>query len=121
MKPIVIGRYYVDNYLVLFITKTLVNVTSVDCSDVSIFNIVYSKCFSIWYPLKRQPQAQEKSNKGRYIIWLSNVLWIISYKISCKCEWYEIYNKYTLSYLYMMWIEVGENLEYKLQMNTNLP
>ena len=33
MKPIVVGRYYIDTYLALFITKTLTNITSIDCSE----------------------------------------------------------------------------------------
>ena len=33
MKPIVVARYFVDNYIALFITKTLTNITSIDCSE----------------------------------------------------------------------------------------
>ena len=37
MDSIVVGRDYVDNYIVLFTTKILTNVTSVDSSKVCIF------------------------------------------------------------------------------------
>ena len=33
MKPVVVGRYYIDTYLALFTTTTLTNVTSIDCSE----------------------------------------------------------------------------------------
>ena len=37
MKPVVVGRYYIDSYLALFVTKTLVNVTSIDCSEACMY------------------------------------------------------------------------------------
>ena len=44
MKPVVVGRYYIDGYIALYITKMLTNVTSIDCSEVRIIsNYIFFK------------------------------------------------------------------------------
>ena len=37
MKPVVVGRGLIDGYIALFTTTILSNVTSIDCSQISIY------------------------------------------------------------------------------------
>lgn len=64
MKPIVVGRYYVDNYLVLFITKTLVNVTSIDCSEISIYRQCSFYLFIV-YDIHLKDDHKHKRNQTK--------------------------------------------------------
>ena len=57
MKPVVVGRYYVDTYISLFITTTLVNITSIDISEACISGFLFSYPDSKEYSLERPEQA----------------------------------------------------------------
>ena len=37
MKPVVIGRYYIDGYVTLYVTTILSNVTSIDIGEACIY------------------------------------------------------------------------------------
>ena len=63
MKPVVVGRYYIDNYIVFFITRTLVNVTSIDCSKVCIF--LLNKFYTIVYDIHLKDDHKHKKNQTR--------------------------------------------------------
>ncbi len=70
MKPVVVGRYTIDGYLTLFITTTLVNITSIDCTEACIFytviflflvNIIHLKDDN-----KHKYQQSEEDNQYNY-------------------------------------------------------
>ena len=63
MKPIVVGQYYVDNYIAIIITKTLVNITSFDCSKVCIFLLVIFH--SIIYYIHLKDDHKRKINQTK--------------------------------------------------------
>ena len=122
MKPVVVGRYYIDGYLTLFITTTLVNITSIDISEacisfIYVFTNILVKNIHIKDQNKHKLYQIEEDNLFNYDMYYGIYQTRIAASVNDM--------KFLLSMCLLLEsdtsIEVGENLEYKLQLNTNLP
>ena len=122
MKPVVVGRYYIDGYLTLFITTTLVNITSIDISEACI-SFIYVFIDLLVKNIHLKDQNKHKLHQIEEDNLYNFDMYYGTYHTRIGASTNDM--KYLLSmYLLIesdMSIEVGENLEYKLQLNTNLP
>ena len=121
MKPVVVGRYYIDGYLALFITTTLVNITSIDCTEACIF--VFNYLILLVKNIHLKDQNKHKYDQIEDDNMYNFDMYYGSYQTRIGASTNDM--KYLLGMCLIIdsnvSIEVGENLEYRLRLNTNLP
>ena len=120
MKPVVIGRYYIDGYVTLYVTTILSNVTSIDIGEAcisldSLENILVNN-------IHLQDNNKHKLNQIEEDNMYNFDLYYETYKTRHGASTNDMKYLLGMSYwLILMCVEVGKNLEYKLRLNTNLP
>ena len=120
MKPVVVGRYYIDGYLTLFITTTLVNITSIDISEACI-SFIYVFIDLLVKNIHLKDQNKHKLHQIEEDNLYNFDMYYGTYHTRIGASTNDMKYLLSMCLLKVICIEVGENNEYKLQKNTNLP